>query len=493
MQTFREQNTSNTYPNESHNEASFDTLDDSCGPGRFNPVPLKIQSMENEGAEISCISGQLSDALNISPTKISPFYGKNYKNLVSNSHVLFATDEWFARCDNLVKDTSPVFVPDLYCPEGKVMDGWETRRRRVAGHDWCVIALNSLRGDVCGIELDTAHFTGNQTPRVSIEVANCYNEKLDEEEWKFTWMPGAVTRLAQGGGIQGTGKSPKEIERAQKACEGFTWVEILGRTVLQPGYEETRMHYFSVPEEVREKTKGFTHIRVNYFPDGGVARMKLWGRPITFGENTHESSPTKEVFNVPPSFKPYADPELSCEIYGGQGLSCSNKHYGVPANLIRQGEGKDMGDGWETARHPDRPPVLIKDPKTDLIDSPLLDWAVIKLGLGGAKSVSRIILDTKHFKGNFPESVSIEGCDASCEKISDDIVCAVKPGMDDDRLDWFPLLKRSRMGPDREHLFDGNSSALVNATNHITHVRVSIFPDGGLSRVRIYGTPMKKT
>lgn len=342
MQTFREQNTSNTCPKESHDDASFDTLDENFDPGLFNPTPLKLGSLVNENAQVNCLSGRLSDALNISPTKTSPFYGKDYRNLVSSSHVLFATDEWFARCDNLVKDSSPVFIPDLYCPEGKVMDGWETRRRRVAGHDWCVIALNSIRGDVYGIELDTAHFTGNQTPRVSIEVANCYNEDLDEEEWKFTWMPGAVTRLAQGGGIQGTGKSPKEIERAQKACEGFNWVEILGMTSLQPGYEETRMHYFSVSEEVREKTNGFTHIRVNYFPDGGVARMKLWGHACTLGKDTRESPATKEALNVPPSFRPYADPELSCEIYGGKGLSCSNKHYGVPANLIRQGEGKDM-------------------------------------------------------------------------------------------------------------------------------------------------------
>jgi len=401
----------------------------------------------------------------------------------------------------------------------------------VAGHDWCVIALNSSitdkasgGADVYGIELDTAYFTGNQTPRVSIEVANCCSdsdsEEVEEDEWKFTWMPGAVTRLVQGGGIQGTGKSPEQVEKAQKACEKFTWTEILGVTELKPGYEESRMHYFTVPECVREKAKGFTHVKVNYFPDGGVARMRLWGHPVNDASTVATATSSMSACSSASSFRTMSacssslsfkslvsDPELSCEINGGIGLSCSNKHYGVPSNLIREGLGKDMGDGWETARHPERPPVLIKDPKTDLIDSPLMDWAVLKLGMGGAKCISRLILDTKHFKGNFPESVQVEGCDASSpsgEMITDDMVCAVTPEMcghgghgtgtaikdDAPAVKWFPLLNRSRMGPDREHIFDtGDSPALVNTEQKVTHVRISIFPDGGLSRVRIYGQP----
>ena len=97
---------------------------------------------------------QFTQANNYAPVHTSPFTNQNFTNLVSSSHVLFATDEWFARAENLVKDSDPTFDPDLYCDEGKVMDGWESRRRREAGHDWCVIATPH-KGDVYGIELDT--------------------------------------------------------------------------------------------------------------------------------------------------------------------------------------------------------------------------------------------------------------------------------------------------------------------------------------------------
>lgn len=475
MQIVQQQSRTSSFKQELPRKRSFDSSTASSSDSSKKQLKLS----QNLKPHI-CESDE--QARNVTPTLFSPFRNKNYSNLTSQGHVLFASDEWFATADNLLKDSSPVFIPDLYCAQGKVMDGWETRRRRVAGHDWCVIALNSVKGDIYGIELDTAFFTGNQTPRVSIEVANCYDEFKDEEEWKFTWMPGAVTRLAQGGGIQGTGKTPAEVEKANRACQKFTWTKILGTTELKPGYEETRMHYFSVPEVLRKQTKGFTHVRVNYYPDGGVARMRLWGHSVL----EEESQLKKYEVNTSATLKSYLHPELSCEINGGEGLSCSNKHYGVPSNLIRKTGGKDMGDGWETARHPERPGILIKDPKTNLIDSPLKDWAILKLGMGGSNFVSRIILDTKHFKGNYPESVMIEGCDGSCDGVTDEMVCATSPS----QVNWFPLLMRSRMGPDREHVFERNSRAFVMKEKIVTHIRISIFPDGGLSRVRVYGQPI---
>jgi allantoicase len=152
----------------------------------------------------------------------------------------------------------------------------------------------------------------------------------------------------------------------------------------------------------------------------------------------------------------------------------------------------DRGDGWETARHPNRPPVLIRDPTTNLIDNPLMDWAVLKLGMGGAaanEGVSRIIIDTKHFKGNFPESVMVEGCNADSIEASDIDVC-ISP--EAGKVEWFPLLPRSTMGPDQEHVFDQEHDQLMNSKARVTHVRVSIFPDGGISRVRIYGKAERK-
>jgi len=420
-------------------------------------------------------------ALNTTPIQNSPFLTQNYSNLVSeasNSRVLFATDEWFCPADNLIKDGPPIFVPDLYCEQGKVMDGWESRRRRDAGHDWCVIALGPMGGgDIYGVELDTAHFTGNQTPRISIHAMNC-NAQSDDD--LYNWMPGAVRRLAQGGGIQGTKKSHDSVLEADEVCKQFEWTEILPMTELQPGYEETRMHYFELDDHVCHKATGITHIRVNYFPDGGVARLRLWGYP--------SSQESKECIggNALPSAKDYCHPELSLDSNGGKGLACSNKHYGVPDYLIQKSYGKDMGDGWETARNPLRPPILVKDPVTQLVDSPLMDWAVLKLGMGGTKEgISRIILDTKHFKGNYPESVLVEGCCASDTNASDESVCAATPERNDTAVEWFPLLPRNKMGPDQEHEF--LEQDLVNTTRDVSHLRVRIYPDGGLSRVRVYG------
>ncbi len=392
------------------------------------------------------------------------------------------------------------------------MDGWESRRKRTEGHDWCVIATKSKcisnhqkLNDVVGIEVDTAYFTGNQAPRISIQVANCCPDKEEEtaeEEWMYTWMPNAITRLANKGGIQGTGQSLKQIEKANRACEQFKWKEILPLTPLQPGYEESRMHYFTVDEKIRNEVKGFTHVRVNYFPDGGVARLRLWGnleskdRSYSVSADQDDYMIGSEKEDAPPSSMPYPYPELSLSFNGGAGLSCSNKHYGVPENLIQATYGKDMGDGWETARHPNRPPVLIKDPKTNLIDNPLMDWAILKLGMGGSRQeggIHRVIIDTKHFKGNFPESVMVEGFDANAENLSDEDVVSIANKEDNDKeksIEWFPLLARAKMGADSEHVFDRKLGQLVNFDRAVTHVRVSIFPDGGISRVRVYGQPL---
>jgi allantoicase len=98
-----------------------------------------------------------------------------------------------------------------------------------------------------------------------------------------------------------------------------------------------------------------------------------------------------------------------------------------------------------------------------------MDWAVLKLGKAAPEGVARIILDTKHFRGNYPESVQIEG------RVEEE--------------EWFPLIPRTRMAADSEHVFDANLQQIENATRAVSLVRVSIYPDGGLSRVRIYGKP----
>jgi len=391
--------------------------------------------------------------------------------------VLFATDEWFAAANNLLRDENPSFDETAYCEQGKVMDGWETRRRREAGHDWCVIKC-SHRTAVRSIEIDTAYFTGNHVPEISLEIADM--DDCARESEMVAGFPGAVHRLLHGC-VQGTGCTPDQVAQAEKACRstsGVEWKELLPKTPLKPGYQESRFHHFKLPESIVG-----THIRVNYFPDGGVARLRVFGSPLesprlasgalyapistgprcTVVSHTSGEPLPSQQFNDGDDYFP----EVSCAEHGGVGITCSNQHYGSPANLIRKQPGVDMGDGWETARHPERPGILVKDAATGLVDSPLSDWCILKLG--ATSEIKRIILDTKHFRGNYPESVQVEGSH--------------------DGLSWFPLIPRGRMAPDSEHLFEQHQ--IFNTDKAVSHIRVSIYPDGGISRVRVYGSALQ--
>lgn len=368
---------------------------------------------------------------NVSPK--GPFESSHF-NVCSEkagAKILFATDDWFAAAENLLKDTPPHFDESAYCFEvrrtdmrynnftpnlnfnllielcqGKVMDGWETRRRREEGHDWCLIKLSDSSSKISGIEIDTAHFTGNHVPKISIEIANVQTNEMTK---MVNSLPKGVERVVYGG-VQGTGHIPTEVSQALKTIESIEWSEMLPVTPLNPGYEPTRLHYFTLNEAIEGNV-----VKVNYFPDGGVARLKLWSKePSARGKKRKlympiETGPTCTVVphsqpEMLPSQLPYDFTEISGEDNGGVGISCSNKHFGEPWRLVQRCIGKGMWDGWETARHPHRLSKLIKDQKTNLIDSPLNDWCILKLGKVAENGVARVILDTRHFLGNYPES-----------------------------------------------------------------------------------------
>ena len=238
------------------------------------------------------------------------------------SRVTYATDEFFGAKERLIEAADPVFDADRYDDHGKWMDGWESRRKREPGHDHCVIRLG-VPGIVHGFDVDTSHFTGNYPPQVSID--GCVS---DED------VP------AQG------------------------WVEILPRTDI-----EGDSHNFL---DVRNDTI-FTHLRLHIYPDGGIARLRVFGeiRPDFSGVDG------------------YVD--LAALEHGGRPIACSDQHYGSVHNLLAPGRGANMGDGWETARR----------------RGPGNDWVIIALGHPG--EIERAEIDTAHFKGNYPDRVSLEG------------------------------------------------------------------------------------
>jgi allantoicase len=202
---------------------------------------------------------------------------------------LVANDEFFAGKENLLKPGRGVFIPGKFTSRGKWMDGWETRRRRTPGHDWCVIRLG-MPGRIHGLVIDTNHFIGNFPERASVEAA---------------FRPGAVT--------------PKAL-----LGPGTAWKEILPPSALRGGSE----NLFEIADR-----EVHTHLRLKIYPDGGVARFRVHG----------------EV-DGPIALRGKARVDLASILNGGLVLAASDMHFGAKDNLIMPGRSVNMGDGWETRR-----------------------------------------------------------------------------------------------------------------------------------------------
>jgi len=323
-----------------------------------------------------------------------PWFAENGVNLASpklGAKVIFATDEFFASKERLIQDSDPVFIADKYDDNGKWMDGWESRRRRVPGHDHCILRLEA-RGTIDGVDIDTSHFTGNHPPHASLE--GCLSETDPDD-----------------------------------ATE---WTEIVPKTAL-----DADSHNF-VEVESNER---FNHLRLHIYPDGGVARLRVYGHPQCAWQR-HD---------------PNGVHELSAITNGGRIIGYNDAHYGSPWVILAPGRGTDMGDGWETRRR--------REPGND--------WIVVALGAKGL--VERIEVDTAHFKGNYPDRCSVEAVT---------LESGDEAQLLDDTVDWQPLMDEQKLEMDRIHSFEGDK---VNDIGPVTHLRLSIYPDGGVSRFRAFG------
>jgi len=307
------------------------------------------------------------------------------------TRVVEANDEFFGAKERLIKPEAPVFLPDEYDEHGKWMDGWETRRRREPGHDWCIVRLG-LPGVVHGLDIDTSHFTGNYPEAASIDA--CYT---DEE------IPGADA----------------------------AW------RVLLPRVELTGDSHHYLPVDDREPV---SHLRLNIYPDGGVARLRIYG----------------EVRPDPGAAAPSGPVDLFALEHGGRALACSDEHFGSMHNLNVPGRGVNMGDGWETRRR----------------RGPGHDWVVLALGRAGR--IEEAEIDTAHFKGNYPARASLQA--ARIE--GSDLDSLLK-----ESAEWPELLPAVPLAADTVHRFRSELTDLGT----VTHVRLAIDPDGGVSRLRLLG------
>ncbi|KAJ0423771.1 allantoicase [Aspergillus carlsbadensis] len=339
----------------------------------------------------------------------------NLASSALNSKVLACSNEYFAAASNLLTPTPPINRPGVFIHTGAWYDGWETRRHNPEPYDWVVIKLGVASGAIQGVEVDTGFFTGN------------YGEKA---ELQATYAPGAP-----------------DAEVADPNYKG--WSTILPAQPLGPA--QRRAWKFNNYDPANRTP--YTHVRLLQFPDGGISRLRLWGHAI------------------PPAIEPSQQShgelpieELSSALLGGLALSASDQHYTPCSNLLLPGRGKDMGDGWETARS--RTPGHV-------------DWAIIKLGLPG--SVSKIVVDTKDFRGNFPRAVRVHGLVEGSIK-SDEV-----PSQDHES--WVELLSGDKpCAADTEHIFEGADLAAGGEdTRTFTHVKLTLIPDGGVKRFRCGG------
>ena len=307
------------------------------------------------------------------------------------TRVVFATDDFFADKSRLIDPAEPVFIADRYDDNGKWMDGWESRRKREPGHDYCIVKLG-VPGVIHGFDIDTSHFTGNFPPHASIDAC---------------------------------------ISRGDIPGDDAHWQELLPKVELKG---DSR-HLLPVDDG-----HAFTHLRLNIFPDGGIARLRVYGEARPDRSETDGN----EIIDL-----------LAIE-NGGRALLCSDEHFGRVHNLNAPGQSINMGDGWETARR--------REPGND--------WAILALGFPG--SIEKVEIDTAHFKGNYPDRAAIQAARLTDADLED---------MEAASENWPILLPESKLEMDQQHTFTDE----LRDTGVVSHVRLSIFPDGGISRLRVYG------
>jgi len=296
------------------------------------------------------------------------------------------SDDFFAPMENLIKTSDPVFIADKYTDRGKWMDGWESRRKRTPEYDWCIVRLG-LPGVLRTIDVDTSYFIGNFPSHCSLDGSSA--------------------------------EVPTEDN----------WTPVLGKVRLAGGSHN--LFDIDHPEEL-------THLRLNIYPDGGVARLRAYG----------------EVMPDWNRLKSSKDPiDLASLVNGGRVLASSDSFFGHQENLIMPGRPANMGGGWETRRR----------------RGPGYDWIIVRLGARTA--IQRIAVETEHYKGNYPDRCTIDAADTDAT-LTEDLATG--------KVQWREIVASAKLEADSIRTFEGEPTIA-------THLRLNIYPDGGISRLRVFG------
>ncbi|RXJ68481.1 allantoicase [Halarcobacter ebronensis] len=317
------------------------------------------------------------------------------------TEVIYTTDEFFANANRMFAETEAVFK-DEYDDNGHWMDGWETKRRRDNSNDYCIVKLGNL-SKINSFLVDTAHFKGNYPLAISVK-----------------------------------GVCAKDIDDSTfiKDIESIPWIDLLKQSDLKG---DSKHNFDSICQ------KEITHLRIDIYPDGGIARFKAFGE-ICFDENLYE----QENINV------------ASMRNGARAVYTNNEFFGPLRNILKDNEAVNMGDGWETRRRRE----------------PGFDWGIIELAKPAI--IEKIVVDTKFFKGNYADSFSI--CSSYMKDSTDDSIITQS-------MFWEELISQQKLDMDKEHYFEKD---ILKHNKPITHIRINIFPDGGISRLKLFGKFVKE-
>ena len=246
-------------------------------------------------------------------------------------------------------------------------------------------------GKIHKVDIDTSYFNGNQPSKVSLDA--CFSKK----------------------------KLPSKNSK---------WVNILKKKSTKPNSH----HLFNI------KNKSiFTHVKLNIYPDGGVARIRI------YGDMKINKLFSKKIIN------------LTSILNGATPIACNNEHFGRAENVLAPGIGKNMGDGWETKRSRGKN----------------FDWLILKCAAAG--KINKIQIDTHHFKGNYPHKCSLQAAYLNSKISAKSIVNKSK--------NWKLLLNKVKLHAHKKHNFKNMSMK----NKKINYIRINIYPDGGISRIRAFG------
>lgn len=354
---------------------------------------------------------------------------------VPGGRVVACSDEGFAPAENLLAPRTPEFRFGVFIPgKGQEFDSWETRRHNPSPPDWVILELGTP-GAIATVDIDTHWHDGNHAEQ------------------------GSLRALVGNPGEQPGRDDPR-------------WIVLLPPRPLD-GHAH---NVFRVPVEADTR---WTHVMLENYPDGGIARLRCYAgkAPSPFdpgadearrtrhpssiprgGDSMFEDSPPQSLMMRWSSLPQNGLLDLACGALGGRVVDTSNNRYGHSQQLLEEEPPKSMGDGWETSRSR---------------GADHFDYVVVALARPG--TIERIEVDFSYFVLNNPVALRILGASAP-------------PGGLPTSDAWVELVERvevKALAGSKLHL----DAPALKAHGPFTHVRLETFPDGGANRLRVIGRP----